>query len=72
MRRYALFALGAVLGSLVGSLVALLLAPSAGTELRGQINEKYIQISEDVRQATKQRRSELEDQLYKLRQPAAE
>ena len=61
------FIIGAVMGALVGVSLALLLAPSSGEELRGQIQDQFLQIHSEVSQAAEQRRAELERQLAELR-----
>ncbi len=68
MRKFASFVLGAVLGAVVGSAVALLLAPSSGVTLQGQLNDSLNRLSGEVRQAATDRRKEMETELNALRQ----
>ena len=63
------FLAGLAMGALVGVSVALLLAPSSGEELRGQISDRAQRIQLEVTQAAEQRRAELEHQLAELRAP---
>ena len=63
------FLAGLAMGALVGVSVALLLAPSSGEELRGQISDQVQRIQLEVTQAAEQRRAELEHQLSELRAP---
>jgi gas vesicle protein len=63
------FLAGIATGALVGVSVALLLAPSSGEELRGQITGQVQRIQTEVTQAAEVRRAELERQLADLRTP---
>jgi gas vesicle protein len=63
------FLAGLATGALVGVSVALLLAPSSGEELRGQITDQVTRIQSEVTQAAEVRRAELERQLADLRSP---
>jgi len=63
------FLIGVMVGGLVGSTIALLLAPSTGEQLRGQIRERGTHFVSDVRQAADQRRIELRERLDTLRAP---
>jgi gas vesicle protein len=69
MRRISSFTLGAFLGALLASSVALLLAPSSGSRLRGQIQSFSQQLTEDVKAAANQRRDELQKEITQLRAP---
>jgi gas vesicle protein len=63
------FLAGLATGALVGVSVALLLAPSSGEELRGQITGQVQRIQSEVTQAAEMRRADLERQLAELRSP---
>jgi gas vesicle protein len=63
------FLSGMVMGTVVGATLAILLAPSSGDELRGQLQSRVDTIQSDVKQAAADRRSELEKQLAELRAP---
>ena len=69
MKKFFSFFVGAIMGGLVGSTVALLLAPSSGETLRGQIRERFAALQDELAQAASERRIELEEQLENLRQP---
>ena len=69
MRSVVRFLEGFVLGGLLGVTIALLLAPSSGEELREQMQSEAERIQSEVKQAAKDRRSELEQQLNALRAP---
>lgn len=69
MRRIVNFIAGAMIGAVIGALFALLFAPSSGETLRSQIQEQVITLQEEVRQASSDRRAELEQQLAALRSP---
>ena len=64
------FFLGVIMGAVVGATVAILLAPSSGEEMRGQIQERSIRLKEDIKTVAEQRRAELERELESLRAPA--
>ncbi len=64
------FFLGVIMGAVVGATVAILLAPSSGEEMRGQIQERSIRLKEDIKAVAEQRRVELERELETLRAPA--
>ncbi len=70
MRKFSAFLTGAILGGLVGSVLALLLTPMPGKTLRQQMVEYFENLASEVRRAAAERRSELEGELQKLRQPA--
>lgn len=69
MRSVVRFLEGFILGGLLGVTIALLLAPSSGEELREQLQSEAERIQSEVKQAAKDRRSELEQQLNALRAP---
>jgi gas vesicle protein len=48
------FLLGAVVGGLIGAMAALLLAPKTGKELRGDITDKYRDVSHKAQETAKQ------------------
>ena len=69
MRSIMSFLTGVVMGALVGATVAILLAPSSGEELRGEIRDRAVRFRDDLSEAAQSKRIELEKQLAKLRQP---
>ena len=69
MNRALNFLLGATIGGLIGATVAILLAPSSGEELRGEISTRTNQIRSEVAQAAADRRADLERQLASLKAP---
>jgi len=69
MKRFMAFMVGAIMGGLVGATLALLLAPSSGTELRTQMQERVEGLREEILAAAAERRAELEEQLADLRAP---
>ena len=69
MRRVLGFLLGVVSGSLVGAVLVLLLTPTTGTDLRGQLRDRATALRNDVQYAAAARRAELEQQLAQLRAP---
>jgi gas vesicle protein len=69
MRRAFSFFIGTIIGGTIGAAVALLFAPSAGKELRDQINDRAQELVTDVRQAAVSKRIELQEHLDTLRAP---
>jgi gas vesicle protein len=70
MRRFTSFFVGALLGGLVGTALAMLFAPSSGELLRQQVVDYSSRVREEVRQASLDKRIELEKQLAGLRAPS--
>jgi gas vesicle protein len=71
MRRVFSFFIGTLIGGVIGAALALLFAPSAGEELRVQINDRAQGLVADIRHATNTQRIELQDRLETLRAPRA-
>ncbi|MBE3142463.1 MAG: YtxH domain-containing protein [Planctomycetes bacterium] len=71
MRRAFSFFIGTLIGGIIGVAVALLFAPSAGEELRDQINDRAQGLAADIRHAANTKRIELQDRLETLRAPRA-
>jgi len=69
MRRAFSFFIGALIGGTFGAAVALLFTPSAGGDLRGQINDRAQGLVADIRQAANTKRIELQERLETLRAP---
>ncbi len=67
MQKALNFVLGFILGSLVGSALALLLTPLSGDQLRMDVREYTRQVRNEVEQAAKARRVELERELADMR-----
>jgi len=69
MRFWGKFMIGSFLGGLFGAVIGLLIAPESGQQLRGRVTDSIIQVRNDVVQASSDKRSELQEQLGRLRQP---
>jgi gas vesicle protein len=69
MRQIMNFITGMILGGLVGATVAILFAPASDEDLRYQIQERSIQIRDEVKAVADARRAELERELSALRTP---
>ncbi len=69
MRKFFNFFLGLMMGGLVGATVALLLAPTSGEDMRGQLQEQSIRLRDEVKAVADARRAELERELNALRAP---
>lgn len=65
------FILGTAIGAGVGSAVVMMLAPSSGIELRDHVRDYIQNVKDEVARARESRRVELEQELAKLRKPAA-
>ncbi len=70
MRKFFNFFMGLMMGGLVGATVALLLAPTSGEEMRGQLQEQSIRLRDEVKAVADARRAELERELSALRAPS--
>ena len=67
MRKTLSFFVGIILGGLVGATLALLFTPESGTELRGQIRQRALSFTDEIRQAASTKRIELQERLETLR-----
>ena len=72
MRRVFNFVMGAGIGALVGATLAVLLAPSSGEDLRSEVQARFSRFRDEINEAAKQRRAELERQLEAMRLPQEE
>lgn len=61
--------MGIIAGAVIGGVVTLLLTPSSGEELRGQIRERSQSFVDEIKDAAKERQLELEERLALLRSP---
>lgn len=68
MRQFSAFLTGAILGALVGAAAAMLLTPASGEELQTQTRDWLDTLFTDARRAADEKRSELEEQLSRLKQ----
>lgn len=69
MRQAFNFIIGVFIGGLVGATIAILLTPVSGENLRFQIQERSIQLKDDIKSVAETRRAELERELTALREP---
>ena len=69
MRQIFGFLTGILIGWLVGSTIALLVAPKPGDALRGDIRARSTGFIDEIKDASKQRRAQLEEKLAALRAP---
>lgn len=69
MRRVFSFLKGVIMGGLVGAIVAILLTPVSGEEIRDQLQERSIQLKDEIKAVAEARRAELERELSALRAP---
>ena len=67
MRKFASFLVGFLAGAMVGAAAAILLAPSSGSELQGQIRTRVQGLIDEGKRAAAARRSELEAQFEGLK-----
>lgn len=68
MKKFFSFVSGFMTGAVVASVLALLFTPDSGASLREMLQGKYFETKDQLSEAAKQRRSELESELAKLRQ----
>jgi gas vesicle protein len=69
MKKFVSLLLGFVVGAVAGSSVALLLAPASGEAMRKQIRDRINTVQNEVNEAARSKRVELEKQLADLRGP---
>lgn len=67
MRSFFSFLTGAISGAVVGIAAALLLAPSSGDKLRGDLRSRYGSILTDVKSSVASERKRLEEELEAMR-----
>ena len=67
MRRLYNFVTGSILGGLIGAVVILLMTPSSGEELRDTARDRVDRFFQEIRNASANRRAELERQLEELK-----
>lgn len=67
MRRIINMLVGLLSGAVVGAALALLFAPASGRNTRMGIQDTINHMEREIRQAAKERRTELEQQLAALR-----
>lgn len=68
MKRTLKFLTGAIFGAVAGSLAVLLLTPESGENTRLAISEKLQYLREQMREAAKEKRVELEAEIEKHKQ----
>jgi gas vesicle protein len=71
MRRAISFFIGTLIGGIIAASLALLFAPSAGKNLRVQINDRVQGMVTSIRQAANTKQIELQERLQALRAPRA-
>jgi len=69
MRQVFNFFIGVITGGLIGATLAILLTPVSGENLRFQIQERSIQLKDEIKSVADERRAELERELAALREP---
>lgn len=69
MRQAISFFVGILTGGLVGATIAILFTPVSGENLRFQIQERSIQLKDEIKTVAEARRAELERELATLREP---
>lgn len=72
MRRLLGFLIGIGTGALVGATVAILLTPESGKDLRSDLRSRMEGFRRELQEAAEQRRTELERQLERMRNPRGE
>jgi gas vesicle protein len=67
MRKLLSFGLGIAIGAVLGGTLMILIAPSSGDEFKRNLKLGYEETLEEARQASVQRRLELEAKLARMR-----
>ena len=67
MKKFFSFLLGIITGAILGGTLSLLLAPTKGQELRAHIQDYIDNLTAEAQIAAAQRRTELENELARLR-----
>jgi gas vesicle protein len=67
MRSFFSFLSGVLSGAVVGIAAALLLAPSSGNKLRGNLRSRYGNVLTDIKTSVASERKRLEEELESLR-----
>ena len=60
------FILGLLTGALLGGSLALILTPAKGTEIRERLGNSFTNVRNEVKQATQDRMTELNQQLARM------
>jgi gas vesicle protein len=68
MRRFMNFVAGAFCGALAGSVVALLITPASGDQLRLRATSRLGSLRDEMSDAYRMRRAQLEAELESMRQ----
>jgi len=63
------FFAGLIVGGLIGATVIILVTPASGEEIRSQIQDRSIQLKDEIKAVADARRAELERELAALRAP---
>jgi len=69
MQKIMNFFVGLLVGGLIGATVVVLVTPASGEEIRNQIQERSIQLKDEIKAVADARRAELERELASLRAP---
>ena len=69
MNRIMNFFAGLIVGGLIGATVVILVTPASGEEIRSQIQDRSIQLKDEIKAVADARRAELERELAALRAP---
>lgn len=69
MQKIMNFFVGLLVGGLIGATVVILVTPASGEEIRSQIQERSIQLKDEIKAVADARRAELERELAALRAP---
>jgi gas vesicle protein len=69
MNKVLSFIAGSMCGAVVGATIALVLAPSSGEELRGEMVHRWEEALEEARLAMEETRRDLQAQFEMMQQP---
>ena len=72
MHKFGNFILGIFTGALLGGALALLLTPLKGSDVRDRLDRSFVHVKDNVKQAAKDRVTELNNQLAKMQNKTVE
>jgi gas vesicle protein len=72
MNKFGSLLLGIVTGAVVGGVLAILFTPLKGSAVRARLSSSFVHVQTEVKQAAKNRMSELNQQLARMQNKPVE